>query len=167
MMKNELIIITIILITVSIFGCLNTDQPRYDSKVYGSTYVNFEMPKGWEVHPMPGEGTVIWMNGDPRIRVTQLKDEQEYNLKYNNALKTDNDIYTVIKGNKNINGVKINFIKTMSNNDGNIDDEYFFSKNGNYYILDGWAFTGWSPQNQTSDRKKMDKAVETIVNTIN
>jgi hypothetical protein len=163
-MKNELITIIMILLTVSIFGC-TSNQSQSNSSIYGSTYVNFQMPNGWELHPMPGNGTVIWMKGDPRIRVIEQKDEQEFNLKYSNALKTDKDVYTLITGNKNINGINVNFIKTMSNNEGNIDDLYFFTKNNKYYILEGWAYNGWNAQ--TSDRKKIDNAVETIVNTIN
>ena len=164
-MKNELIAIILILLILSIFGC-TSNQSQSDSKIYGSTYVNFQMPNGWEIHPMPGNGTVIWMKEDPRIRITEIKDKQKYDLNYNNALKTDKDMYTVITGNKNINGITVNFVKTMSNKEGNIQDEYFFSKNNKYYNLEGWAYTGWNPQNQTSDRKKIDKAVETIINTI-
>ena len=162
-MKNEVIVIITTLLIVSIFGCTSSPQQN-DSSIYGSTFVNFQMPNGWELHPMPGNGTVIWMKGDPRIRVTDLNQKQ-YNQKYNDILKTDNDTDTIVKGSRNVNGININFVRTMSNNEGNIDDYYFFSKNNKYYSLEGWAFSGW--QNQTSDRKKIDNAVNNISNTIN
>ena len=78
-MKNEVIVIITTLLIVSIFGCTSSPQQN-DSSIYGSTYVNFQMPNGWELHPMPGNGTVIWMKGDPRIRVTDLN-QQQYNQK--------------------------------------------------------------------------------------
>lgn len=165
-MNNELIIIAIILSIVTIFGCTNSNQTQYDSKVYGSTYVNFQMPDGWEVHPMPGEGTVIWKKGDPRIRVIEFKDKQKFDLEYYKASNLDTDTYSIISGSKTFNGIETRFIKTMHNNNGDIDDYYFFSKNNKHYILNCWAFTGWGGDKQTSARKSIDKAVETIVNTI-
>ncbi|MGZ7044168.1 MAG: hypothetical protein ACXVHM_06220 [Methanobacterium sp.] len=165
-MKNELVIITIIFLISTIFGCTNNNQTQYNSKVYGSTYVNFQIPDGWEVHPMPGDGTVIWKKGDPRIRVLELKDKQKFDLEYNNALQEDNATYTIKSGSKIINGIETKFIKTMQNNEGDIQDEYFFTKNNKYYHLEGWAFTGWSGDKQTSARKSIDNAVDTIVNTI-
>ncbi|MGZ7069103.1 MAG: hypothetical protein ACXVHT_12430 [Methanobacterium sp.] len=165
-MKNELVIITVILLISTIFGCTNNNQTQYDSKVYGSTYVNFQMPDGWELHPMPGDGTVIWMKGDPRIRVIEFKDQQKYNSKFNDVSITDKDLYSVISGNKNINGININFISLVNNNDGDIQIDYFFSKNNKYYNLECWAFTGWNSQKQTSARNNISKAVDTIVNTV-
>lgn len=81
-MKNEIIILIIILMTATIFGCTNNGQSKKDSEVFGSDYVNFKMPEGWEVHPMPGKGTVVWMKGDPRIRVIELSKEK-YDSAYN------------------------------------------------------------------------------------
>lgn len=166
-MKNEIIIMIIILIIASIFGCTSSAQSKNDSKIYGSDYVNFQMPDGWEVHPMPGEGTVIWMKGDPRIRVIELKDKQKFDSEYNKALNIDNGTYSIKIGEKSINGINIKIIKTMHNNNGDIQDEYFFGKNNKYYHLQSWAFTGWDSAKQSKSRKQIDKAVDRIVNTIN
>ena len=165
-MKNEIVILTIILIISTVFGCINTAQPKKDPKVYGSDYVNFQMPEGWEVHPLPGEGTVIWMKGDPRIRVIE-QDKQKFDSDYNKALNTDKGSYIVKTGNEAINGIEVNIIMTTKSNNGDIQDEYFFGKNNKYYQLVSWAFTGWDSKKQVSSRKEIDKALNTIVTTIN
>ena len=166
-MKNEIITIIIILIIASIFGCLDTAQPKNDSKVYGSDYVNFQMPTGWEVHPMPGDGTVIWMKEYPRIRVIEFNSKEKFDLSYNRALNIDNGTYTIIKVNETVNGIEVKIVKTTHANTGDVQDEYFFEKNNKYYHLIGWDFTGWDSVKQVKSRKKIDTAVNTIVTTIN
>jgi hypothetical protein len=166
-MKNEaIILITILLISVT-FGCSDNSTSKKDSEVYGSTYVNFQMPEGWELHPMPGEGTVIWMGHDPRIRVIELKDKQKFDSSYNNTLSIDRSGYYVVQGKKVVEGIEVNIVKTINNMDGDIQDEYFFQKNGKYYQLISWAFTGWSDTNQTKSRNEIDKATDIIIKTIN
>lgn len=166
-MKNEIIILIIMLITAAIFGCTSSTQSKRDSKIYGSDYVNFQMPEGWEVHPMPGDGTVIWMKGDPRIRVIEIEDKQKYDNTLNKALNIDTGTYNVKISSKTINGIEVKVIKTINNNNGDIHDEYFFGKNNRYYHLVSWAFTGWNSKKQNMFRKEIDKAVDTIVTTIN
>jgi hypothetical protein len=165
-MKNEILIITIILIIATIFGCTSNAQSKSDSKVYGSDFVNFQMPAGWEVHPMPGDGTVIWMKGDPRIRVIELKHKEKFDSQLSKALNIDNGTYDIRKTKKIINGIEVNIIRTTHNGNGDIQDEYFFQKNNKYYNLEGWAFPGWNSQKTNTARKQTDKAIETIVNTI-
>lgn len=166
-MKNEaIILITILLISVT-FGCSDNATSKKDSEVYGSTYVNFQMPEGWELHPMPGEGTVIWMSHDPRIRIIELKNKQKFDLSYNNALSIDKTAYYVEQSNKTIEGIEVNIVKTINNMNGDIQDEYFFQKNGKYYHFISWAFTGWSDINRTKSRNEIDKATDIIIKTIN
>ncbi len=165
-MKNEIILMIIIVIVAMIFGCTNNSQSQKNSKVYGSTNINFQMPEGWEVHPMPGKGTVIWMKGDPRIRVIEYTDKQKYDSDYNKDLNIDNSNYAVSNSKKIINGVQINVIKTTHNNNGDIQDEYFFEKNNKYYNLECWAFPGWNSKKTNTARLEIEKAVNIIVNTI-
>lgn len=166
-MKNEaIILITVLLISVT-FGCSDNTTSKKDSEVYGSTYVNFQMPEGWELHPMPGEGTVIWMSHDPRIRVIELKNKQKYESSYNTALNTDKNAYHVVQNNKTLEGTEVNIIKTTNNMNGDIQDDYFFQKNDKYYYLISWAFTGWSDTNQSKSRYEIDKATDIIIKTIN
>ena len=164
-MKNETVILIIILIISTVFGCINTAQPKKDSNVFGSDYVNFQMPEGWEVHPQPGEGTVIWMKGDPRVRVIEL-DKQKFDSDYNKALNTDKGSNIMKTGNEVINDIEVKIIKTTDNNKGDIQDEYFFVKNNKYYQLVSWAFTGWDSKKQVSSRKGIDNAVNAIITTI-
>ncbi|MDI6723931.1 MAG: hypothetical protein QMD61_04735 [Methanobacterium sp.] len=165
-MKNMATVFITILLISAIMGCTNTKEPEKDSSIYGSTFVNFQMPDGWELHPMPGEGTVIWMGRDPRIRVIELKNKEKFNSAYKKALNTDTNSYNVIKRKKTIGNIEVNIIKTTSNMNGDIQDEYFFKKNNKYYHLVSWAFTGWNGNNQTSSRKEIDKATDTIIKTI-
>ncbi|WP_414468656.1 hypothetical protein [Methanobacterium sp. ACI-7] len=165
-MKNEIIILIIILMTATIFGCTNNGQSKKDSEVFGSDYVNFKMLEGWEVHPMPGKGTVIWMKGDPRIRVMELSKEK-YDSAYNKAQNADASSYIIKKENRNVNGINVNIVRTTNNGNGDIEDQYFFSKNNKYYFLIGWAFTGWNSQTQRTYRQEIDKAVDAIATTIN
>jgi hypothetical protein len=166
-MKNEIIILIIILITAANFGCTSNTESKKDSKIYGSDYVNFQMPEGWEVHPMPGEGTVIWMKGDPRIRVIDLKNKEKSDSEYNKALNSDTGTYNIKKETRSTNGIDIKVIKTIHNNNGDIQDKYFLQKNNKYYCLICWAFPGWNSKKQISSRKEIDRAVDTIVTTIN
>lgn len=166
-MKNEIMILVIVLIIGTIFGCTNNNQTQKDSKVYGSSYINFQMPEGWEVHPMPGEGTVIWMKGDPRIRVIEYKTKEKFDSAFNQDSNADTTAYDVRKTKKIIEGIEINIIKTTHNGNGDIQDEYFLQKNNKYYHLEGWAFPGWNSQKNFAERKQIDKAVEIIVKTIN
>lgn len=166
-MKNEIIILIIILIVAPTFGCLDTTQSTNNSKVYGSDYVNFQMPEGWEVHPMPGDGTVIWMKEYPRIRVIEVSSKEKFDSSYNKALNIDNGTYIIKKVNETINGIEIKIVKTTHANTGDVEDEYFFQKNDKYYHLIGWAFTGWDSSKQVKSRKKIDTAVNTIVTSIN
>ncbi|MGB9936877.1 MAG: hypothetical protein ACPK7O_04100 [Methanobacterium sp.] len=152
--------------TTAIFGCTNSTPSKKDSEVYGSDYVNFQMPEGWEVHPMPGKGTVIWMKGDPRIRVVELSAEK-FNSAYNNAININKNDYNIQKLNRKTNGINVNIIKTISNTNGDIEDQYFFQKNNKYYCLVSWGFSGWNSKKQSTFRKEIDKAVDTIVTTIN
>lgn len=166
-MKNEsIILITLLLISVT-FGCSDNRESKKDSEIYGSTYVNFQMPDGWELHPMPGEGTVIWMGHDPRIRVIELKSKEKFDSSYNTALNIDRNGYYVIPINKTVERIEVNIVKTINNMNGDIQDEYFFQKNGKYYHLISWAFTGWSDTNQTKSRNEIDKATDIIIKTIN
>lgn len=77
---------------------------------------------------MPGEGTVIWMGRDPRIRVIELKNKEKFNSAYRKALNTDTISYNVIKRKKTIDNIEVNIIKTTSNMNGDIQDEYYFKK---------------------------------------
>jgi len=165
-MKNEIVIIIIILIIATVFGCLDTTEYTNNSKVYGSDYVNFQMPTGWEVHPMPGEGTVIWMKEYPRIRVIEINNEEKFNSSYYRALNIDNGTYDVLNVNETVNGVDVKIFKTTQLNTGDIEDEYFFEKNDKYYYLLGWDFTGWDSRKQVKSRKKIDNAATTIIETI-
>jgi len=165
-MKNIAFILVTILFILLIIGYVYNNQPQKDSPIYGSTYVNFQMPKGWELHLMPGEGTVIWMGKDPRIRIIELKNKTKFDSIYNEALNTDIGSYTVIKKNKTVDNIEVNIIKTMNNHDGNIQDFYFFKKNNKYYYLISWAFTGWDSASQTISRREVDNATNTIIKTI-
>ncbi|MGF7118992.1 hypothetical protein [Methanobacterium oryzae] len=165
-MKNEAIILITILLISTTFCCSDNTSSKRDSETYGSTYVNFQIPEGWELHPMPGEGTVIWMSHDPRIRIIELENKQKYDKSYNAALNIDNSSYYVAKDNKTVEGIKVNILKTINNMNGDIEDEYFFQKNGKYYHIISWAFTGWSDTNQTKSREEIEKATDIIIKTI-
>lgn len=159
-MKNKILILGIIIVMITTFGCTNQSEKQSNS-------TNFQMPEGWELHPMPGEGIVIWMGADPRIRIIELKDQQKFDSRYNKSLNLDTDVYAVIKKNRKVEGTDVKVIKTTDNNYGDIQDEYFFQKNNKYYYIVSWAFTGWDNRKQRKSREEIDKAVDTIVKTIN
>lgn len=160
-MKGWALILGILLVVTATFGC--TSNTQYEKQSGNNT--NFSIPDGWELHFMPGDGTVIWMGGDPRIRVIEM-DKQKFDSKYNKALHIDNATYTVKTQNKTINGIKVETFWTTDGRTGDIQDEYFFSKNNKYYFILAWAFTGWDSSKQSEYRQEIDKAVKTIVETI-
>lgn len=161
-MKNEVLILGIITMIAVTFGCTSS-MPS--SKQPGSS-INFQIPEGWELHPMPGDGDVIWMGSDPRIRIIEMKNKQSFESKYKKALGIDKDLFMIKAGNKTIDGVRVEFFKTTDNRYGDIQDEYFFSKNNKYYYMMAWAYTGWNSAEQHSVRDEVDRAVDTIVKTI-
>lgn len=165
-MKNAFTVLIIILIICTILGCTNNKEPEKDSSIYGSTYVNFQMPDGWELHPMPGKGTVIWMGSDPRIRVIEWYNKTEYDSANKDTLNINTDDYSVMKNNKTVGNIDIVIIKSTNSHTGDIQDYYFFQKNNKYYCLISWAFTGWNSYDQTTSRKEVDKAADTIIKTI-
>lgn len=160
-MKHWALILGIIILAAITAGCTSNTQQVKQS----GDDINFSIPEGWELHHMPGEGTVIWMDGDPRIRVIEM-DSHKFNSKHNQALHIDNTTYILKTGNKTIDGIKVETFWTTDGNSGDIQDEYFFSKNNKHYYVVGWAFTGWNPSKQSGYRQEIDKAVKNIVSTI-
>lgn len=158
-MKGWALVLGILLVVTATFGCTSNTQKQAGNNI------NFSIPEGWELHSMPGEGTVIWMGGDPRIRVIEMN-KQEFDSKYYQALHIDNTTYTVKTQNRTIDGIKVQTFWTTDGNSGDIQDEYFFNKNNRYYYILAWAFTGWDSDKQSGDRQEIDKAVKSIVSTI-
>ncbi|MGB9980139.1 hypothetical protein [Methanobacterium sp.] len=160
-MKGWALILGIMLLVTAIFGC--TSSTQYGKQSGNNT--NFSIPEGWELHFMPGEGTVIWMDGDPRIRVIEMN-KQKFDSKHDQLLHIDNTTYMVKTQNRTIEGIKVETFWTTAANSGDIQDYYFFFKNNKYYYLSAWAYTGWDSSKQSSYRQQIDKAVKTIVSTI-
>ena len=159
-MKNLALILGILLVVAATLGCTSNAQSGKQS----GNNINFSLPDGWELHPMPGEGTVIAMGNDPRIRIIKMKDIQKYNSKHEAALNIDNASVTLKKQNETIDNTKVEIFFT-TDNDGNIQDLYFFSKNNKYYYLLAWAYPGWTSK-ESINRQEISKAVETIVKTV-
>ena len=159
-MKNWALILGILLVVAATLGCTSNAQSGKQS----GNNINFALPDGWELHPMPGEGTVISMGNDPRIRVIEMKDTQKYNSKHDAALNIDPKSVTLKKRNETVDGIKVEIFYTTGG-EGDIQDLYFFSKNNKYYYILAWAYPGWSSK-QSIDRQKISEAVETIVKTI-
>ena len=68
---------------------------------------------------------------------------------------------------RKVNEINIKVIKTMHNGNGDIEDNYFFTKNNKYYQIVGWDFPSWNSNRVVKSRKEIDKAVNKIVETIN
>ena len=160
-MKGWALILGILLVVTATFGCISNTQQGKQS----GNNINFSIPEGWELHPMPGEGTVIWMGSDPRIRVIEM-DKQKFDSKYNQALHIDNTTYILKTQNETIDGIKVNIFKTTDGKYGDIQDDYFFSKDDKYYYIMAWAYTGWDSSKQYNDRREIGEAVDLIVKTI-
>ena len=160
-MKGWALVLGIILVVTATFGCTSNTQYGKQSE----NVTNFSIPDGWELHWMPGEGTVIWMGGDPRIRVIEM-DREKFESKYSSALHIDNTTFMVKQWNKTMDGTKVEIFWTTDGNSGDIQDEYFFSKNNKYYYVVAWAYTGWDSSKQSEDRQEIDSAVKSIVSTI-
>ncbi len=161
-MKKEILILGILLVVAATLGCTNNAQPGEQS----GSGINFSMPEGWELHPMPGDGVVIWMEGDPRIRVIEMTDQQKFNSKHNSVLAIDKNDNMVKTKNQTMEGIKVETFWTTNGQYGDIQDYYFFQKNNKYYYITAWAYTGWDSSKQTIDRQEINNAVETIVKTI-
>ena len=161
-MKKEILILGILLVVTATLGCTNNAQ----SEKQAGNNINFAMPEEWELHSMPGEGTVIQMEGDPRIRVIEMTDPQKYNSKHNSILSIDKTEFMMKTKNQTMEGIKVETFWTTNGQYGDIQDYYFFQKNNKYYYITAWSFTGWDSSKQTIDRREIDKAVETIVKTI-
>ncbi len=161
-MKKEILILGILLVVAATLGCTNNAQ---SGKQSGSS-INFVMPDGWELHAMPGEGTVIWMEGDPRIRIIEMTDQRKFDFKRNSVLSIDKNDNMVKTKNQTMEGIKVETFWTTNGQYGDIQDYYLFQKNNKYYYITAWSFTGWDSSKQTVDRQEISKAVETIVRTI-
>lgn len=161
-MKVEVLILGILIVISAILGCTSNAQ---SGKQSGNS-INFQIPEGWELHPMPGDGTVIWLGDDPRIRVIEIKDKRKFDSKYNHALNIDKTGYMVKTENKTIDNIKVEVFKTIDNRYGDIQDEYFFQKNSKYYYIMAWAYPGWNSAKQNKYRQEISKAVDIIVKTI-
>jgi hypothetical protein len=161
-MKGWALILGILLVVTATFGCINNTQQGKQS----GNNTNFSMPEGWELHSMPGEGTVIWTGSYPRIRIIEMDNKHEFDSKHNQALHIDNTTYILKKQNRTIDGIKVETFWTTDGNSGDIQDEYFFFKNNKYYYVMAWDYTGWDSSKQSEDRQEIDKAVKTIVSTI-
>lgn len=161
-MKKEILILGILLLVTATLGCTSSAQ---SGKQSGSS-INFAMPGGWELHPMPGEGTVIWMGSDPRIRVIEMTDPRKFDSKRNSVLSLDNTSFMMKTKNQTLEGIKVETFWTTDGRYGDIQDNYFFQKNNKYYYIMAWAYTGWDSSKQTIDRQEISKAVDIIVKTI-
>ncbi len=160
-MKNWALILGILLLVTATFGCTSNTQSEKQSH----NDINFSMPEGWELHPMPGEGTVIWTGSYPRIRVIEMS-KQKFDSKHDQALHLDNTTFILKRQNRTIAGTTVETFWTTDGNSGDIQDEYFFYKNNKYYCILAWDYTGWDSSKQSEDRQEIDKAVKTIVSTI-
>ncbi len=160
-MKRWALVLGILLVVTSTFGCTSNTQQEKQS----GNNINFSIPEGWELHSMPGEGTVIWKGGDPRIRVIEMS-KQKFDSKHIQALRIDNTTYIVKTQNRTMEGIKVETFWTTDGNSGDIQDYYFFSKNNKYYYVLAWAYTGWDPSKQSGFRQQIDKAIKNIVSTI-
>ena len=160
-MKKWALILGILLAVTFTFGCTSNTQQQKQS----GNNINFSIPEGWELHTMPGGGTVIWMGGDPRIRVIEMNKEK-FDSKHDMVLHIDNSTYMVKTHNRTIDGIKVETFWTTDANSGDIQDYYFFSKNNKYYYVLAWAYTGWDSSKQSRFRQQIDKAVKSIVSTI-
>ena len=160
-MKKWALVLGILLLVTFTFGCTSNTQQEKQS----GNNINFSVPEGWELHWMPGEGTVIWREGDPRIRVMEMSKEK-FDSKHDQALHIDNTTFIVKKQNRTIDGIKVETFWTTDGNSGDIQDYYFFSKNNKYYYVLAWAYTGWDSSKQSRFRQQIDKAVKSIVSTI-
>ena len=161
-MKKWALILGILLLVTFTFGCTSNTQQEKQS----GNNINFSVPEGWELHWMPGEGTVIWMDGDPRIRVMEMS-KQKFDAKHEQVMHIDNSTYMVKTHNRTMDGIKVETFWTTDGNSGDIQDYYFFSKNDKYYYALAWAYTGWDSSKQSRFRQQIDKAVKSIVSTIN
>ena len=115
---------------------------------------------------MPGEGTVIWMDGDPRIRVMEMS-KQKFDAKHDQALHIDNTTF-MVKNTQQDNGwnkmlrhfgplmVILGIFRIIISS----------LKNDKYYYVLAWAYTGWDSSKQSRFRQHIDKAVKSIVSTI-
>jgi hypothetical protein len=162
-MKNKVLILGILILIVATLGCTdNTQQKKQSGDV-----INFQMPEGWELHDMPGDGIVIWMGSDPRIRIIEMEDKKKFDSKHSRALNIDNTSYIVRTKNETVDGITVEVFKTIDGRYGDIQDQYFFYKNNKYYYMVAWAYTGWDSGKQNKDRQEISKAVDIIVKTIN
>lgn len=161
-MKKWALFLGILLVVTSTFGCTSNTQQEKQS----GNNINFSVPEGWELHWMPGEGTVIWRGGDPRIRIMEMS-KQKFDAKHEQVLHIDNTTYMVKTHNRTMDGIKVETFWTTDSNSGDIQDYYFFSKNDKYYYALAWAYTGWDSSKQSRFRQQIDMAVKSIVSTIN
>jgi len=161
-MKNRVLILGILIVISATLGCTSNAQQEKQS----GDSINFQMPGEWELHPMPGDGTVIWKGDDPRIRVIEIEDKRKYDSKYKRALNMDNTTYIIKTKNETIDGLNVEIFQTTDGKYGDIQDEYFFIKNNKYYYIMAWAYPGWNSNKQNSYRQEISEAVDTIVKTI-
>ncbi len=161
-MKKEILILGIIMVVAATFGCTSDVQSEKQS----GNALNFSIPEGWELHPMPGDGTVIWMGNDPRIRVIEMSDIRKFTSRHDSVLSIDNNSYMIKKRNETIEGLNVEIISTTDGKYGDIQDFYFFQKNNRYYYITAWAYTGWDSSKQNKYRREISEAVDVIVKTI-
>jgi hypothetical protein len=163
--KSVLAVVAILVLVVLVSGCTSPDvnnstNTKQSTGPYSVDNSTFQMPEGWiQVDSGVTDAIEFKRGDDTHIRIEELT-KPEYDSNYADVSKQRSNS-NVTEETKNMSGVEVRIVRTTDNTNGNINDYYFFVKDGKYYQITAWDNTG-----NAGVRNDIDNAVNTIISTL-
>lgn len=178
MMSPKLLIIPAVLLLVAlvVFFTYSPATPTSTVSIppgYGAVNNSqFQLESGWYQNFTTGyqKSAKLKFNGSNQpvivIMVNQFPDQTSYQVAYDEETQK-NKWHITTSGTETREGISVKTINVARDEGGENVKSYFFEKNGKYYQIQIDMASSDTAQFFTSDKYRLDMAVNTIIRTIN